>query len=153
MRHRMNFSVLQPAFMPETSTNFADDSIVFFDGVCGLCSHTIDLLLRLDSKGKLKYAPLQGETAALLVPENVRKDLNTFVFSANGKLHYRSAAVVRILWTIGGFWKLAAACVWIVPSPLRNAGYRIISKLRYRIFGKHETCRLPTVEERKRFLD
>lgn len=139
--------------MPDSSTDYSSESIVFFDGVCGLCSHTIDLLLRLDKQGKLKFAPLQGETAAVLVPENVRKNLNTFVFSSNGKLHYRSGAVVRILLSIGGFWKIAGALIWIVPSPLRNAGYRVVSKLRYRIFGKHETCRLPTIEERKRFLD
>lgn len=134
-------------------SNNNSDSIVFFDGVCGLCSHTIDLLLRMDKRAKLKFAPLQGETAARLVPEKVRKDLNTFVFLTNSKLHYRSAAVVRILWKIGGLWKIVGTAVWVIPAPLRDVCYRVVSKMRYRIFGKHETCRLPTVEERKRFLD
>jgi len=130
-----------------------EQSIVFFDGVCGLCSHTVDLLLRLDGQGRLKFAPLQGETAAQLVPEKVREDLNTFVFSSHGHLHYRSGAMARILMTIGGFWRVAGALLWLIPFPLRNLGYRLVARMRYRLFGKHEACRLPTVEERKRFLD
>ena len=139
--------------MTTSFTESNSDSIVFFDGVCGLCSHTIDLLLRLDKRAKLMFAPLQGETASKLVPEKVRKDLNTFVFSTNNKLHYRSAAVVRILWKIGGIWKFAGTVMWVIPAPLRDVCYRLVSKIRYRMFGKHETCRLPTLEERKRFLD
>ena len=141
-------------FMAETTSQpLNTDSIVFFDGVCGLCSHTVDLLLRIDSRSKLKFAPLQGTTAEQLVPANVREDLNTFVFASNGKLHYRSGAMARILMTVGGLWSVLGGLLWIIPFPLRNLGYRIVSRLRYRLFGKHESCRLPTVEERKRFLD
>ena len=137
----------------ESDNTTIDQSIVFFDGVCGLCSHTVDFLLRLDSKARLKFAPLQGQTATTIVPENVRENLNTFVFASNGKLHYRTGALARILMTIGGFWKLVGAALWVIPSPARNLGYKIVAKYRYKMFGKHEACRLPTVEERKRFLD
>lgn len=140
--------------MQETSDQSLNtQSIVFFDGVCGLCSHTVDLLLRLDKRSRLKFAPLQGTTAEQLVPASVRKDLNTFVFSSNGQLHYRSGAMARILMTIGGPWSIAGALLWVIPFPLRNLGYRMVARLRYRLFGKHESCRLPTVEERRRFLD
>ena len=137
----------------ESDNTTIDQSIVFFDGVCGLCSHTVDFLLRLDSKARLKFAPLQGQTATTIVQENVRENLNTFVFASNGKLHYRTGALARILMTIGGFWKLVGAALWVIPSPARNLGYKIVAKYRYKMFGKHEACRLPTVEERKRFLD
>lgn len=137
----------------EPNTSASNESVVFFDGVCGLCSHTVDFLLRLDSRARLKFAPLQGQTAEELVPEKVREDLNTFVFASNGKLHYRSGAMAQILMTIGGFWKLLGALLWLIPFPLRNLGYRLVARYRYRMFGKHEACRLPTVEERKRFLD
>lgn len=136
-----------------TDQPLSEQSIVFFDGVCGLCSHTVDFLLRLDRGGRLKFAPLQGETAAQLVPKKVREDLNTFVFSSNGQLHYRSGAMARILMTIGGLWSVPGALLWLIPFPLRNLGYRIVARMRYRLFGKHEACRLPTVEERRRFLD
>jgi predicted DCC family thiol-disulfide oxidoreductase YuxK len=43
--------------------------------------------------------------------------------------------------------------LWIIPSPLRDLGYRIVSRLRYRLFGKHDACRLPSPAERAVFLD
>ena len=106
-----------------------------------------------DSKGVLKFAPLQGETASRIVPENVRQNLSTFVFADNGDLYYRSSALARILMRIGGLWGVLGALLWLIPWPLRDLGYRFVSRIRYRVFGKHETCRLPTADERARFLD
>ena len=128
-------------------------AIVFFDGVCGLCNHTVNFLMARDRHGVLKFAPLQGETSREIVPGPVREQLNTFVFADHGKLSYRSSALARILLRLGGLWSVAGALLWMIPWPLRDAGYRIVSKFRYRLFGKNEACRLPTPEERSRFLD
>jgi len=140
--------------MTELSQNeIVNYPIVFFDGVCGLCNHAVNFLMSRDSKGVLKFAPLQGTTAGQLVPLDVRQDLNTFVFADSGRLHYRSTAMVRILMRIGGLWGIVGTLLWLIPWPLRDLGYRCVSKIRYRLFGKHESCRLPTPEERSRFLD
>lgn len=106
-----------------------------------------------DSVGKLKFAPLQGSTAEELVPVEIREHLNTFVFLQAGKLHLRTAALIRILWVLGGVWGILGSLLWLVPSPLRNLGYRFVARIRYRLYGKSESCRLPTPEERARFLD
>lgn len=128
-------------------------AIVFFDGVCGLCNRTVNFLMARDRRGVLKFAPLQGKTAGQLVPESVRQDLNTFVFSDRGTLYYRSTAMARILMRLGGGWKIVGLLMWIIPAPLRNLGYRGVAKVRYRLFGKTESCRMPAPEERARFLD
>ena len=133
---------------PET-----ERSIVFFDGVCGLCNQTVDFLIARDRHNRLAYAPLQGESAARLLSEDVRTELRTLVFrTEEGRQFTRSAAVVRILMRLGGLWKLAAALLWIIPLPLRNLGYRVVAASRYRLFGKRETCRLPTPEDADRLL-
>ena len=127
--------------------------IVFFDGVCGFCNHTVDFLLRHDHHGALRYAPLQGETATQLLPASMREELKTLVLWTGGDHRYiRSAAAVRILWRLGGLWKLAAALLWVIPLPLRDLGYRFVARVRYRLFGQRETCRLPTPEEAGRLL-
>ncbi len=136
-----------------TPENTEQDAIVFFDGVCGLCNHTVNFLMSRDRRAVLKFAPLQGETAAKLVPDTVRHDLNTFVFANSGRLYYRSGAMARILMRIGGIWRILGVVLWFIPWPLRDAGYRIVAAFRYKLFGKHESCRLPTPEERSRFLD
>ena len=127
--------------------------IVLFDGVCGLCNHTVDFLLQRDQRGRLRFAPLQGETAAQLIPQDVRNRLDTMVYVRYGQLHYRSAAIARMLRDLGGFWGIVGFALWLIPAPLRDIGYRCVSALRYRLFGKHESCRMPTPDERSRFLD
>jgi len=135
------------------SVQLTEQRIVLFDGVCGLCSHTVDYLLRHDPHGRLRFAPLQGTTADELVPKDVQGRLDTMVYSRQGILYYRSAAVVRMLRDLGGLQTALGTLLWLVPGPLRDFGYRCVSTVRYRLFGKHETCRMPTLEERSRFLD
>jgi predicted DCC family thiol-disulfide oxidoreductase YuxK len=130
----------------------ADGPIVFFDGVCGLCNRTVDFLLKRDTRGVFRFAPLQGETAQRLLTAADVESLNSLVFFDGTNLYRRSAGTVRIFWRLGGLWKVPAALLWLVPLPIRNAGYRAIAAYRYRWFGKKETCRMPTPEERERFL-
>lgn len=131
----------------------SESSIVFFDGVCGLCNHAINFLMKCDRHRRLRFAPLQGETALDLVPAEVREQLSTFVFADEGRLSYRSTAFAKILMRIGGVWLIIGALLWLIPWPLRDLGYRCVSKARYALFGKKEACRLPTPEERTLFLD
>ena len=131
----------------------ADQPVVFFDGVCGLCNHAINFLLARDTQRRLKFAPLQGTTAAAVLPEESRVRLDTLVLAHEGRLYYRSTAVVRALLLLPGGWKVVGWLLWLIPSPLRNLGYRMVSAVRYRLFGKHESCRLPSPEERRQFLD
>lgn len=139
----------------DASTASASNSraIVFFDGVCGLCNTTVDFIVRHDRYQRLACAPLQGSTAQRYLTPAIREELNTLVLRLpDGQQYQRSAAVVRILWRLGGVWKLAAAALWLVPLPLRNLGYRLVAKWRYRLFGHRETCRLPTPEDADRLL-
>jgi predicted DCC family thiol-disulfide oxidoreductase YuxK len=75
------------------------------------------------------------------------------VFLHQGQVARHSTAIVRVLRELGGVWSLLGCLLWLVPRPLRDFGYRCIASQRYRIFGKKETCRLPTPGERARFLD
>ena len=131
----------------------AHDRIVFFDGVCGFCNSSVNFLMSHDLRRRLKFAPLQGKTAALLLPAVMVENLDSLVFLSAGRMYVRSAAVVRILRTMGGGWILASWLLWLCPLPLRDLGYRLIAAVRYRLFGKKESCRLPTAEERGLILD
>jgi len=126
--------------------------VLYFDGVCGLCSRAVDFVMRHDRKGWFRFAPLQGETAAVRLTSNDVADLQSMVLVTEQGTYRRSAAAVRILWQLGGLWWLLGWLLWIIPRPLRDLAYGSVARMRYRLFGKHETCRLPTPEERERFL-
>jgi len=126
--------------------------IVFFDGVCELCNRTVDFLLRRDPAGVFRFAPLQGETARTQLPAGDVESRETIVLLDEQGRHRGESAAVRILWRLGRGWKVAAGLLWLFPRPVRDAGYRLVSSTRYRLFGKKETCRTPTPDEREWFL-
>jgi len=105
-------------------------------------------VIRRDRKRIFRFASLQGETAKRLVPD-AAQDLNSFVIWQNGGVWKRSDAVIRVLI---GLRAPGAKILCLVPRPLRDFVYALVAKNRYRWFGKHESCRLPTADERSRFL-
>ncbi len=145
-------TTIEPNTDSQPQSKAGDHPIVFFDGVCGLCSHAVDFAMARDANATFRFAPLQGETAHAMLPEADTANLNSMAVAIDGKIYRRSSAVVRMLWGLGPFWRLCGWLLWLIPLPLRDLGYKVVAKWRYRLFGKHESCRLPTPEERERFL-
>jgi predicted DCC family thiol-disulfide oxidoreductase YuxK len=130
------------------------NGIVFYDGVCGLCHRWVRFVLKRDSRGTLRFAPLQGETARQR--HDLPKELRTVVVvlqsdRAPERIYYRSEASLRLLDHLGGFWRIVS---WlrVIPRPLRDGIYDLIARRRYRWFGKFESCPVPPPEWRERFL-
>lgn len=133
-------------------SNAQADRIVFFDGVCSICNGTIDFLMREDENGVLKFASLQGSTAKKY-PEIPQEEVpGSIIYLREGTVYSKSSAVLLLLKDLGGIWRVLSF-LRIIPKPIRNAVYDIIAHNRYRWFGKKETCRMPTAEERGRLLD
>ncbi len=129
------------------------NNIVFFDGVCSLCNGVVDFLIKKDVKGTLYYASLQTNQSIQFLEqlEYNAKELDTIVFYKDGKLYKKSTAVLYIIKQQGIPWSLFFIFI-IVPPFIRDLIYKIIAQNRYQWFGKKETCRLPTPEEKSRFL-
>jgi predicted DCC family thiol-disulfide oxidoreductase YuxK len=135
-------------------------SVVFYDGVCGLCNRLVRFLLRRDHHGRLLFAPLQGEIAraALAGHDADPSDLDTVYVlahwnSPSQRVLSRSRAVLHALEQLGGGWRLAASAARVVPAPVADILYRLIAKTRYRVFGQLTSCPVPPPEWRSRFLE
>lgn len=126
--------------------------ILFFDGVCGLCSSLVDFALPKFSEGQIFFAPLQGPTAKNSLPHQ-DLGLEYVVYYRDGVIHRKTKAVAYLLQDIGGIYKPTSIMLHAIPSFVSDFFYGLVAKYRYRIFGKAETCRLPTPQERKFFLD
>jgi len=126
---------------------------LFFDGVCNLCNASIDWLIRHDKKRVFRFAPLQGETAQRMVPDFTGAEgLSTIVLVDENGRRIRSSAALGALVHLGGGWSLLGRVLMVIPRPIRDWGYRLIARNRYRWFGQKDTCRLPTPAERAQFL-
>lgn len=130
--------------------------LVFYDGECGLCDQIVQILLKIDRAQILAFAPLQGSTAELYLKELPAqyKNLDSLIFIENyesqtPQTYVQGKAVLRILWLIGGFWKLLGA-LFFLPAFLYDWMYRLIAKHRHKLFAK--TCTLPDPQQKTRFL-
>lgn len=127
--------------------------VLFFDGVCGLCDHFITFMVDADRMHVLKFATQQGDTfKSEEIQKMIKPEMGDSIFYLKGdKIYSKSSAVLTALSDMGGVWKLLLVFM-IIPKPIRDVIYDLVAKNRYSIFGKHEACRLPTAEERAKFL-
>lgn len=127
--------------------------VILFDGYCGLCNKSVDWLLRKDSEQNLKFAAIQGEFAKR-IPSSVLNvsNPNSLLVYVDGEVYQKSEAVILIIKKLPFPWKLLQI-FFIVPTSVSDSVYDLISKNRYRWFGKSDVCRMPTPEEKTQFLD
>lgn len=128
--------------------------IVVFDAQCLLCDGWVRFLLRHDKHQRLRFASIQGaQGLALLQRAGLQVDgLQTLLLVDGERSWQHTAAILRVLHGLGGFWRLAWLG-WLVPAPIRDALYRWLARNRYRWFGRSETCLLPPADAAWRFLD
>ena len=132
----------------------AEGPVILFDGVCNLCTASVQFVIARDRRRLFKFASLQSPVAeALLGPELEQGErLGSMLLIAGGKVYRRSSAALRIARRLDGLWPLLAIFL-LVPRPLRDFVYDWIGSRRYRFFGKRETCWIPDPDLKERFLD
>lgn len=129
----------------------SNSQVIFFDGVCGLCNGFVDFVISADKKNKFLFSPLQSDFAQKELPIEMTRDLTSVVLLKNGRTFKKSEAVLEVLGDLGGIWKISALGK-ILPPFVADKAYDLVAQNRYRLFGKKETCRLPSAEERKKFI-
>ncbi len=139
--------------------------LLLYDGVCVLCNGLVRFLLRHDrSEAKsearrtdFRFAPLQSPLALELLPPSATTVLEgvvliTDTLTPSQRLYGRSDAVAHALQLLGPPWHRLGTILALIPRPLREFGYTIVARLRYRLFGRYATCPIPTPDQRSRIL-
>jgi predicted DCC family thiol-disulfide oxidoreductase YuxK len=140
-----------------------DRLLVIFDGYCGFCNGSVRWFLRRDRNDRLRFVPSESHKVSGLLARlgmglpGSELGPNTIVVvrSPGGpdeRVFIRSEAAREMLGELPQPWRLAGVVFGWIPRPVRDLGYRMIAQWRYRIWGRLESCPLPTVEERARFL-
>jgi predicted DCC family thiol-disulfide oxidoreductase YuxK len=131
--------------------------VLLYDGVCGFCDATVQFIIDRDRRGEMRFAPLQGEFAADVLQRHPElKTVDSLILvertsSGVERISTRSEAVVRIGEYLGHGWG-AARLLRIVPRFLRDAGYDLFARFRYRLFGRLDSCPVPAPAVRARFI-
>lgn len=139
----MNISDLQNSSSP----------VIIYDGVCHLCNRGVNFILKHDRKRIFRFTPFQSSFAKKLLKENNESEQigDTFILIYNGKLFNRADAALKITMLLGGKWKLFYP-LYLFPKFIRNGIYNIIARNRYKWFGKADTCMMPSIEIKERFI-
>jgi predicted DCC family thiol-disulfide oxidoreductase YuxK len=139
--------------MPYAVGVTADETIVLYDGVCGLCHRAVRFLLAHDAGGGLRFAPLQGDTAATLRRRHpaIPTGLESVVLVSGGRVHLRGAAFLEVARHLDRPWRWLHHLRWL-PAAVVDPIYRLVARLRYRLFGRLDACAPPSAAHRERLL-
>lgn len=132
-----------------------DPAVLLYDGTCGFCAESVQLVLRHDRRRTLRFASLQGAFGTAIRashPELEGVDSVIWVEPGAGRVLVRSDAALRVARYLGGWWSLALVAR-ALPRPVRDAGYDLLARHRHRLLADGPHCLVPAPEERERFLD
>jgi predicted DCC family thiol-disulfide oxidoreductase YuxK len=131
-----------------------DHPIILFDGVCNFCNKWVSFLIKQDKKKIFRFAALQSAAGQRLqqkynLPVGT---MDSFIFIEKDKAYLASTAGLQLNKHLPMYWRWMQV-FWIVPKFIRDKVYSIIARNRYKLFGKKDTCMIPTPELRSRFLN
>ena len=129
--------------------------LIVFDGVCVLCNGWVRFLLARDPQARFRFAAMQSEAGRRLLASRGLDpdDPASFLLIEREEAYTDTAAIRRVLGQLGPGWRLLAGLLGALPQRPRDALYRLIARNRYRWFGRHKQCLLPSAELRERFID
>jgi predicted DCC family thiol-disulfide oxidoreductase YuxK len=134
-------------------SQWPDDDVILYDGVCIFCSRWIRFIAMRDVAGRFRFTPIQSDYGARLAktfgidPDD--PDTNAVVHG--GVAYLKSDAALTVLSLLPG-WSWARV-LFAVPKPLRNAVYSLVARNRYKIFGKYDQCFVPDAAMRARVIE
>ena len=132
--------------------------VLLYDGTCGFCAESVQLVLRHDRRGALQFAALDssfGRAVLARHPEIAAVDSMLWYEPALGgaseRLLTRSAAALRVARYLGGAWRLATVA-GLMPRFFRDSLYRLVARHRHRLTRGGQQCLVPSPDQRARFL-
>lgn len=127
--------------------------IILFDGVCNFCNFWVNFIINRDKNDTYQFAAMQSDCGQKLLKEFKLNayDFDSFVLIVNDKHFKKSTAALMISKNLKSIVKLLYPLI-LLPEPIRDFFYDLIAKNRYKFFGKRNVCRIPTENEKKKFL-
>lgn len=132
-----------------------DKKIILFDGVCTLCNNAIDYIIKKDHKDQFVFASLQSDIGKELTKERGidTSQVDSMILIIPGEAYYiKSSAALQIFKRLKGVVSLSQIFLSL-PESFRDSVYDLIARNRYQWFGKKESCRMPTTEEKAKFIE
>ena len=138
-------------WMPR-SLDDVPDRLILFDGVCVLCSWWVRFVIERDASARFRFVAIQsirGSALATRLAVDVASP-ETNVAIINGHAYFKSDAMILVLAGLPG-WSWSRIFL-LLPRRVRDWAYDRIARNRYRLFGRNESCLVPTSAIAARFV-
>jgi len=134
-------------------TNWPDDDVILYDGVCVFCSRWVRFVAARDAERRFRFTAIQSPYGTRLARAFGidPRDPDTNAVIHGGVAYFKSDAALTVLGLLPG-WSWVRV-LFAVPKPLRDAVYNTVARNRYRIFGKYEACFVPDADMRDRVME
>ena len=131
----------------------AGDCIILFDGVCKLCSIWSQFIIKYDTQGRFKLCSVQSPEGQSILRyfEMPTDHFDTMLYVEGNQCFDKSDAFLNVIRKFGYPWRLLYVFK-ILPKCIRNWFYDRIALNRYSLFGKYDTCVVPSKENENRFV-
>ncbi|MFD1066794.1 thiol-disulfide oxidoreductase DCC family protein [Oceanobacillus locisalsi] len=127
--------------------------IIVFDGECNVCDSFVQFILEKDKENQFLFTSLQSEAGEFIRKKyRVPDDLDSVLFIDGEKICLKSDAALNVLQKLPLPWKILTAGK-VLPYVIRDTLYDFVARNRHKWFGKKQSCRLPTPQERKQFVE
>lgn len=128
--------------------------VVLFDGVCNLCNHSVQFIIKRDPKGYFHFAPLQSAYGVEKIRQHniSSREMESIILILDSRALKKSNAVLEIARHLNGLWPLCYAFK-IIPTIIRDWLYDLVARNRYSWFGRQDSCMIPTPALKARFLE
>jgi predicted DCC family thiol-disulfide oxidoreductase YuxK len=128
------------------------DGLILFDGVCVFCSRWVRFVIDRDPERRFRFVAIQSEPGrALAARFGINPDApETNAVVWGGRIFFKSDAALTVLGAMKATRPLGG--LKVAPRWLRDPAYDLIARNRYRVFGRTETCMVPSADDRSRFI-
>jgi predicted DCC family thiol-disulfide oxidoreductase YuxK len=114
--------------------------VIYYDGICFVCSSAIDALIKMDKNNILYFSPLQSNYAKSSINKEFLKEMDSVIVIKNEKIFSKSYAAFVVLRELRSPLRYL---FYLVPTFFADFIYDFIAKRRYSWFGKKEECIFP----------
>ena len=132
----------------------SDTPLILYDGICNLCTNSVQFVIQRDTNKNFRFASLQSSVAEHYLGKTDQEEerLASMVLIIGNHVYRQSTAALLTVTRLDGWWPILSVLLCI-PRPIRDMAYRWVAKHRYRVGGKEKQCWRPTLDLADRFLD
>ena len=114
--------------------------VIYYDGICFVCSSAMNTLIKMDRHNILYFSPLQSKFAKSTIDKKYLETMDTVIVKRDKKFYTKSNAAFVILEELKNPLRYS---FYLVPSFFADFIYDFVAKRRYSWFGKKEECIFP----------